>query len=630
MESLDLGICFATEIQLPLIYNKATYREKIGQLANLNSSDVIVLFCTGAAIMPTINTMVNMIKHFDKIHLIGSEAMGNSWLSDTIPRVKTGFMYTRLISNAIPNYQNYLENLSVEKMNMSPWFKLSYQQIMNCTFENGTKNVQRCNSSHTLGNALSPSYSYYVSDRVIDAVYIFAHSLHQVLKTTRLNLASCEQTTKISGSLLLDIIRNSSFPSVDGRRVDVDQEGEVEGGYTFHYVIPGNKKGTWQNINIGSWQQRRLKMNSSSISGLTSVKAQCSKPCEQNKIKELIPEKPVCCWTCVECPAGSIAINETTCYPCGRGYLVNKQTRRCVRIQEIFYGLDKRMPKLLVIPPLVLSVLGMLGLLFTLYIFIKFNSNPMIKASGRDLCYLILTGLFLSFLFPVVSICRPSRFKCLTQFILDSLPLTISLVPIAMKTNRVVRIFDPTRRITDRPSLARPLPQIILSVLLISIQIILLLALVVMQFPKEKLVYFTPTEVHLVCSTTKTQFLLAYLYNLILIIICTYYGVRARNTPSNFNEAKSIAFAMYAICMMIVVFFVVSVVGTGGRSNEIHQQAIHPYRVVLLANVILCCFFAPKVYIILFRRECIKAHQFSFNEDSTVECNSQRDHGHVR
>jgi hypothetical protein len=192
-----------------------------------------------------------------------------------------------------------------------------------------------------------------------------------------------------------------------------------------------------------------------------------------------------------------------------------------------------------------------------------------------------------------------------------------------MKTNRIVRIFDPRRRITDQPSFARPLPQIILSILLISIQVVLLLALAIMQFPKEKIIYFSSKEVHLVCSTTQTQIHFAHVYNLILIIICTYYGFRVRNTPSNFNEAKCIAFAMYASCVMIVIFFVVFVVAAAGSSNEILQQAIQSYRVVLLAHVILFCFFAPKVYMVLFQRGRIKTHQISFNEESAAVCNSQ-------
>ena len=606
-----------------MIYNEATYREKIGQLANRTSTEVIVLFCADVVIKPVINTMADMIKHFDEIQLISSETMSSSTHLAEIPWVKPGFVYTRLISNTIPGYNNYLRSLNAEKMNMSLWFKTCYEQIMNCTFKNNTKNRQRCNSSEIFGDALLPGYSYYVSDKVVDAVYVFAHALHQVLPTTCQNMSSCKQSAKLSGSLLLDAMRNSNFPSVNGRKISLDDKGEVSGGYAFHYVMPGNKKGSWQNINIGSWQGR-LKINSSLIAGskLISVNAKCSEPCKDNKIKHLIHEKPVCCWTCVECPDGSIAINETICYVCERGYLANKQTKRCIKILETFYGLDKRISKLLVIPPLVLAVLGILGVLVTLSIFIKYHSNPLIKASGRELCCILLTGLFLSFLFPFVSICRPSHLKCLSQFILNSLPLTISLAPIAMKTNRVVRIFDPTRKITNRSSFTRPLPQILISTLLISIQIILLIAVSMMQFPKGKIVYFSSTEVHLVCSTTTTQILLAHMYNFILIMICTYYGFRARNIPNNFNEAKSIAFAMYASCITIIVFLAVFVIVGNASSNEILQEAIQSYRVVLLANVILLCFFAHKLYMVCFQRKYIKTHPET-TERKVVTCEKQ-------
>ena len=553
--------------------------------------------------------MKNMITYFDKVLLIGSETMGRFWILDEIFKLKPGFVYTRVMSNTIPDFNYYIESLSVDKMRTSPWFKTSYEQVMNCTFENGVKNKQKCNSSESFGNVLSHGSSYYVSDKLLDAVYVFAHALHQVLKRTCQNISNCEQNTKISGPMLLNAIRNSSFPSVDGRKVYIDDKGEVAGGYTFYYVIPGDKKGTRQNVDIGSWQGR-LKINSTLVfdSNLISVNAHCSEPCKNNEIKRLIYEKPVCCWTCVECSDGSIAINETTCKVCKQGYFANKQRKRCIKIQELFYSLDNRISKLLVIPPLVLAVLGMLVVLVTLSIFIKYHSNPLIKASGRELCCILLTGLFLSFLFPFVSICRPSLLKCLSQFILDSLPLTISLVPIAMKTNRVVRIFDPTRKITDRPIYLRSLPQILISILLISIQIILLIALSRMQIPTEKIVYFSSTEVHLACSTTTTQILLAQLYNLMLIMICTYYGFKARKIPSNFNEAKSIAFAMYATSVMIIVFLVVFVVLANASSNEIFQQAIQSYFVVLLGNVILFCFFAPKLYIVLFQRESIKTY----------------------
>ncbi|CAB4019214.1 metabotropic glutamate receptor 3-like isoform X1, partial [Paramuricea clavata] len=326
----------------------------------------------------------------------------------------------------------------------------------------------------------------------------------------------------------------------------------------------GNTSGTMQRCNLiidalqntrpgithrysrSQWQDR-LNMNSTAISNLNlfSVKAQCSEQCNDDQIQERIHGKPICCWTCVKCPEDSIVMNKTSCHACAPGFLADTKRGRCVKIPEIYYSLEKRVSKFLVVPPLVFSFLGILGVIFTMCIFVRFNSNPLVKASGRELCYLLLTGLFLSFVFPIVSILRPSRFKCLAQFFLDSLPITISFVSIAVKTNRIFRIFDKNRRLNNRPLFMRPLHQIILSFLFIFIQILMLLILVIAQFPEENLVYFSLTEVHLVCSTSKVQILLSHLYNLILIVICTYYAFKIRHVPGPYNEAKIIAFAIY-------------------------------------------------------------------------------------
>ncbi|XP_028400071.1 metabotropic glutamate receptor 1-like [Dendronephthya gigantea] len=573
--------------------------------------------------------MAILIKNFNNIQLLCSDAIGYSWLLDYISRKKTEYVYISIKTNIIKDFRDYLENLSAEKMNMVPWFKRVYQQIMNCSFKTERKRSRRCHSNQTFGKTLSSGFPKDSTTNVIDAVYVFAHGLHQELTARCPNLANCAQNGNVFGASLLKLIRNSSFQSADGRRVYIDQKGDVTGGYAFEYITT-RKDGTRESKIIGDWQGRlSLNLNSIYNSGLTSAKAQCSEPCKKNEIRQRNHEKP-CCWKCVECQAGSIARNETICHPCGQGYLANQKKAECVKIQDLFYSLDERISNLLVVPPLVLSALGLLGILFTLSIFIRFHSNPLIKASGRELCYLVLTGLLFSLIFPILCVFRPSGVKCLSQFILDSLPLTISLVPILMKTNRVVRIFDPARRITDQPSLAGSLPQLVLSNLLISLQIIFLLVLVLLHFPDQKLVYFSPTEVHLVCSTTNSQLLVAHLYNVILIIACTYYGFRARNIPSNFNEAKSIAFAMYASCVSIVVFFVAFLVVATGSSNKIIQQALHSYRVSLLANVILFCFFAPKIYIILFRRQLIQRHLFSFNGGGTTVCYSQGSQGYVR
>jgi archaellum biogenesis protein FlaJ (TadC family) len=176
----------------------------------------------------------------------------------------------------------------------------------------------------------------------------------------------------------------------------------------------------------------------------------------------------------------------------------------------------------------------------------------------------------------------------------------------------------------------RPLHQIILSFLFIFIQILMLLILVIAQFPEENLVYFSSTEVHLVCSTSKAQIILSHLYNLILIVICTYYAFKTRHVPGPYNEAKVIAFAMYSSCLIIFSFIIMFAVAASRGADRIFQLAIHSYRVVLLASVILLCFFGPKTYLIIFHNGSTPSIWLSSNQDGKTGSTRRRDEAHSR
>jgi hypothetical protein len=592
------------EIKLPTHYNEADYREKLGKLTYGNESNVIILFCFQNNLISIFETMAREIKHFDNVQLVVSETISDPWVLNYVRTLKNGFIYTEIMAHKIQAFEEYIANLSAGKMNNSLWFKRFYEQIMKCTFKNTSDTIiARCNSSEKIGNAfladkLSRSQ---LADKTVDAVYVLAHAFHKVLENTcsGRGLQACD----ISGEALLDAIHNLSFISPDGRTVYMDNKGEVTGGYIFYYVNAPDRKGTFQDTNIGQWLGR-LTMNSSSLSRLDkllSVKSRCSERCTSNQVEKHIPGKPICCWTCEECSLTSIVVNKS-CQECDLGFMADEKAGRCVKIQEIFYSLDNRVSMFLVVPPLVFSFLGTLGVIITMTIFIRFNDNPLIKASGRELCYILLTGLFLSFIFPIVCILRPSRSKCLAQFVLDSLPITISFVSIAVKTNRIFRIFDKNRQFNQPLLFMRPLHRVIFTFLLIFLEILMLLCLIVMHFPEGKLIYLSATEVQLACSTSATQILLSHVYNIILIIICTYYAFKTRHVPTRFKETKIIAFAMYASCFIIVTFMVMSAVAANRGADGILEPAIHSYRVVFMASIILLSFFGSKVYSLFFHK----------------------------
>ena len=57
-----------------------------------------------------------------------------------------------------------------------------------------------------------------------------------------------------------------------------------------------------------------------------------------------------------------------------------------------------------------------------------------------------------------------------------------------------------------------------------------------------------------ICSLKEDVMIENYCFIGVLILICTYYAVKTRNLPENFNEAKYIGFAMYATILTDISF----------------------------------------------------------------------------
>jgi len=102
-----------------------------------------------------------------------------------------------------------------------------------------------------------------------------------------------------------------------------------------------------------------------------------------------------------------------------------------------------------------------------------------------------------------------------------------------------------------------------------------------------------------------------------LITLCTFYAFKTRKIPENFNETKHIGFTMYATCIIWLSFvpiyfgtdnnFTVSLGGayciSGFRICLQIQITTLCVCLSLSGTVALCCFFAPKLYIVLFQPE---------------------------
>jgi len=254
------------------------------------------------------------------------------------------------------------------------------------------------------------------------------------------------------------------------------------------------------------------------------------------------------------------------------------------------------------IVPVCIASLGVLFTLTSVGIFIKYADTPLVRASGRELSYVILGGLLLCFLNTFILLAKPGIVICGLQRFSVGMGFCAVYGALLTKTNRISRIFHSASQSARRPSYISPRSQLIITAVLVSVQFLATLLWLVASIPAPEKVYPVPRtqEVILKCNVNDSSFVISQVYNMVLISICTYYAVLTRKVPENFNEAKFIGFTMYTTCI-IWLAFVPIYFGTG-NSFEIQITTLC-ISISLSAYTTLFCLFAPKLYIIVFQPE---------------------------
>lgn len=359
-------------------------------------------------------------------------------------------------------------------------------------------------------------------------------------------------------------------------------------------------KGNYKWIRVGEYKDGELKLNLPEIRFRmdepevpTSV---CSLPCVAGQAKKYV-EGGKCCWHCFNCTKYQILKSETTCYDCPLGFLPSYDHTICEIIPLKYIRLDSYWA----IGVMIFASVGIILTLFVVTVFIKNNDTPVVKASGRELSYVLLGGIFLCYAITFLLVQKPSDIKCGAQKIGIGLCFTIVYSAVLTKTNRIDRIFRSGARSTKGPSFISPKSQLIICGGIISIQLIL--SAMWLAFSPPKAIHFHPTrdENHLVCSaSTDATYIVAFAYPMLLIIVCTVYAILTRKIPEAFNESKFIGFTMYTTCIVWLAF--IPLYFTTTAQDEINMFTMS-VTVSLSATVTLFCLFTPKLYIILIHPE---------------------------
>ena len=323
----------------------------------------------------------------------------------------------------------------------------------------------------------------------------------------------------------------------------------------------------------------------------------CSLPCQFNEAQMFSGKGVLCCWNCVPCGTYQYLPTRHECVDCPLGTLPSDDLLSCVPIPEEYLTYDST----IAIVAMTVASLGFVAAVYTIYIFVKFFDTPVVKASGKELSFVLLIGILLCYGMTFVIIAKPTNITCGAQKFGVGLCFSICYSALLTKTNRIARIFRAGKRTIKRPKFISPQSQLLICFGLVATQLLIGVVWLLLSPPAAGPYYPTRESNQLVClSAVGLSYMIGFAYPIVLIVVCTVYAVLTRKIPEAFNESKHIGFTMYTTCIIWLAF--VPIYFSTASNIEI-RLATMCLSISLSATVSLICLFTPKLYIILLHPE---------------------------
>ncbi|KAL9922020.1 mangetout isoform 1-T2 [Glossina fuscipes fuscipes] len=506
-------------------------------------------------------------------------------------------------ANPVRGFEEYFLNLTVENNQRNPWFVEFWEDRFQCRYPGSSSTpYNNYNRTCTTEERLSRENTDFEDQLqfVSDAVMAFAYALrdmHRDLCGGRPSL--CEAMKPTKGGDLLKYLRKVQFEGLSGDHFRFDNNGDGPARYNIIH-FKQSIEGQYHWVKVGEYYEGELRLNMSAVQfKLLHPKppeSVCSLPCERGQAKKYV-EGESCCWHCFNCSTYQIRhpLDETQCLTCQLGTLPDVTKQNCQTIPEVYL----RPESAWAIGAMAFSSTGILITLFVIGVFVRHNDTPIVRASGRELSYILLAGILKCYAVTFALVLRPTNVVCAIQRFGVGFCFTVVYAALLTKTNRIARIFKAGKQSAKRPSFISPKSQLVICSGLIFIQI--LINGVWMVIAPSHAMYHHPTREDnlLVCdSYIDASYMIAFFYPIVLIVICTVYAVLTRKIPEAFNESKHIGFTMYTTCVIWLAFVPLYF----GTANHVPLRITSmSVTISLSASVTIACLFSPKLYIILIR-----------------------------
>ncbi|XP_068952987.1 vomeronasal type-2 receptor 26-like [Petaurus breviceps papuanus] len=337
----------------------------------------------------------------------------------------------------------------------------------------------------------------------------------------------------------------------------------------------------------------------------------CSDSCHAGFRKTPLEGKAVCCFDCSPCPEGEISrqMDADQCMKCPDDEYPNKRRDRC--LPKLVTFLDMKEPLGMTLAFLAVSFSLLTALV--LWVFVKFQDSPIVKANNRTLSYTLLISLTFCFLCSLLFIGHPTTATCLLRQTIFAVVFTVAVSSILAKTIIVVLAFRAVRpgsriRMFIHPRVSNYVVLICSGMQVIFCGIWLGTS---PPFPEAD----TQSEIgHIILRCNEGSAFAFYCvlgYMGFLALGSFTIAFLARNLPDTFNEAKFITFSMLVFCSVWATFLP-TYQSTKGKAIVI----VEIFSILASSAGLLGCIFIPKCYVILLKPDRNTQKQTKNQRDS--------------
>ncbi|XP_044140059.1 extracellular calcium-sensing receptor [Bufo gargarizans] len=611
-EERDICIDFSELISQ---YSPIEEIEKVVNMIQNSTAKVIVVFSSGPDLEPLIKEIVK--RNVTGRIWLASEAWASSSLI-AIPEyfhVIGGTIGFALRAGRIPGFREFLHKVHPKMSNSNGFLKEFWEETFNCYMPDGLKknsNTTACTGQENITSVETPYLDFThlrISYNVYLAVYSIAHALQDIYMCTPgkglFTNGSCADIKKVEAWQVLKHLRHLNFTNNIGEQVDFNDFGDLMGNYTiinWHLTKEdGSDEVVFEDIgqyNVYAKKGERLFINESKIlwSGFSREVpfSNCSRICQEGTRKGIIEGEPTCCFSCEDCPDGEYSdeTDASACEKCATDYWSNENHTSCIAKEIEFLSWTEPFGIALTL----FAIQGICLTSFVFSVFIKFRNTPIVKATNRELSYLLLFSLLCCFSSSLFFIGEPEDWTCQLRQPAFGISFVLCISCILVKTNRILLVFEAKIPTSFQRKWWGLNLQFLLVFLCTFVQIVTCIIWLYSAPPKSAKNH-EDEIIFVICnegSLMALGFLISYIC--LLAAICFFFAFKARKLPENFNEAKFITFSML-IFFIVWISFIPAYVSTYGK----YVSAVEVIAILASSFGLLTCIFFNKVYIILFK-----------------------------